>query len=139
MMQALPLVALLAVPITGFPSMGNSHPEVLEQAAKIAARSMSQHGARQVIPSDPLGVSQAETNCGPTPCLTFDETDQLVSTTGDNAYASPAADEIRGPCPGLNAAANHGYLPRSGIASLEETISGLGAGTFRAPSAKLFN
>lgn len=35
--------------------------------------------------------------------------------------------DIRGPCPGLNAAANHGYLPRSGIVSLEQTVSGLGA------------
>jgi hypothetical protein len=27
----------------------------------------------------------------------------------------------------LNAAANHGYLPRNGIASIEQTVSGLGA------------
>jgi hypothetical protein len=26
----------------------------------------------------------------------------------------------------LNAAANHGYLPRNGIASIEQTVSGLG-------------
>lgn len=112
----------------GFPSMRDAHPEILEQAAKLAARSTSKQMRRQTIPSDPLGASQAETNCGPTPCLIFNEADQLVSTTGDKAYASPAADEIRGPCPGLNAAANHGYLPRSGIVSLEETVSGLGAG-----------
>ena len=108
--------------------MENAHPNVLRQAAKLAGRATTPHTRHQTIPSDPLGVSKAETNCGPTPCLTFDEKDQLVSTTGDNAYASPAADEIRGPCPGLNAAANHGYLPRSGIASIEETVSGLGAG-----------
>lgn len=64
---------------------------------------------------------------GPTPCLTFDPEDQLVSTTGEYAYQSPAVSDIRGPCPGLNAAANHGYLPRSGIVSLEQTVSGLGA------------
>jgi hypothetical protein len=66
-------------------------------------------------------ASSEETNCGPTPCTTFDATEQFVSTTGQNAYASPAADEIRGPCPGLNAAANHGYLPRSGVATLENS------------------
>jgi predicted histidine transporter YuiF (NhaC family) len=61
--------------------------------------------------------------------LTFSETEQkgilwtvsfnlmliiaiLVSTTGSHTYASPAANQIRGPCPGLNAAANHNYLPR---------------------------
>lgn len=58
---------------------------------------------------------------------TFDPKDQLVSVTGDHAYASPGTADIRGPCPGLNAAANHGYLPRSGIASIEQTVSGLGA------------
>lgn len=50
----------------------------------------------------------------PTPCTTFDEQDQLVSVTGQNAYQSPSASDIRGPCPGLNAAANHGFLPRNG-------------------------
>lgn len=50
-----------------------------------------------------------------------------MTTTGEHAYVSPAAGDIRGPCPGLNAAANHGYLPRNGIASIEQTISGLGA------------
>lgn len=33
----------------------------------------------------------------------------------------------KGPCPGLNAAANHGYLSRSGVTTLQETITGLGA------------
>ncbi|KAI9687160.1 MAG: hypothetical protein M1822_002571 [Bathelium mastoideum] len=113
--------------------MKNANSDVLGRAAKLADRARTQLLRGQSIPSDPLGFSAAETNCGPTPCLTFDETDQLVSTTGDNAYASPAADEIRGPCPGLNAAANHGYLPRSGIASIEETVSGLGAAYNMAP------
>ncbi|KAF7196120.1 Dothistromin biosynthesis peroxidase dotB [Pseudocercospora fuligena] len=72
-------------------------------------------------------LSKARTNCGNIPCLTFNEKDQYVSTTGDHAYASPAADEIRGPCPGLNAAANHGYLSRSGVTTLTETIVGMEA------------
>ena len=100
----------------------NAHPNVLQEAAKLAARTLE---GRQ---NDPLGTSRAETNCGPTPCLNFDPADQLVSTSGQWAYASPAASDIRGPCPGLNAAANHGYLPRNGIATIEQTVSGLGAG-----------
>jgi hypothetical protein len=37
---------------------------------------------------------------------------QHVSTTGDHAFVAPdfAAGDVRGPCPGLNAMANHGYL-----------------------------
>ena len=35
--------------------------------------------------------------------------------------------QISGPCPGLNAASNHGYLSRSGVTTVEETITGLGS------------
>lgn len=78
---------------------------------------------RQLNSQDALGLSRGQSNCGFSgPCLTFSES-QLVSTSGANAWAAPGLDEIRGPCPGLNAAANHGYLPRSGIVSLEESTS----------------
>ncbi|KAK6441281.1 hypothetical protein LTR95_002497 [Oleoguttula sp. CCFEE 5521] len=88
--------------------------------------------------NDPLGISKAQTNCGPTPCATFDEADQHITLTGQYAYASPGAGDIRGPCPGLNAAANHGYLPRNGIASIEQTVAGLGALYNLAPDATAF-
>nr|POF15196.1 aromatic peroxygenase [Quercus suber] len=57
----------------------------------------------------------------------FDAKSQLVSTSGDHAYIAPdfAAGDVRGPCAGLNAAANHGYLPRSGIADAESINTGL--------------
>jgi hypothetical protein len=29
-------------------------------------------------------------------------------------------NDIRGPCPGLNVMANHGYIPRDGIASVAQ-------------------
>jgi hypothetical protein len=120
-------IALFLSTIAGsawaFPVMDNP------VAAQVARQLLER---RQVGPlsNDPLGISAAETNCGqvfssrcplcllteysPTPCLTFDPEDQLVSVTGEYAYQSPAAADIRGPCPGLNAAANHGYLPRNG-------------------------
>lgn len=37
----------------------------------------------------------------------------------------PTHGETRGPCPGLNAAANHGYLPRSGIVTPVQLLVGL--------------
>ncbi|KAI4090285.1 MAG: hypothetical protein LQ344_004833 [Seirophora lacunosa] len=48
----------------------------------------------------------------------FDPVAQRVSTTGRHAFVPPnfAAGDKRGPCPGLNALANHGYLPHNGIA-----------------------
>lgn len=80
-------------------------------------------------PTPAQTLSAARSNCGaqnPLGCSPFDESSQKPSITGEHAYASPAPDEIRGPCPGLNAAANHAYLPRSGIATIVQTIDGLG-------------
>ncbi|KAK5173879.1 uncharacterized protein LTR77_002560 [Saxophila tyrrhenica] len=91
-----------------------------------------------------LDLSKSRTNCGPTPCGVFNAQEQFVSTTGEHAYAKPRSNQIRGPCPALNAAANHGYLDRSGgfsppfhpavdltntagVTTLPETVSGLGA------------
>lgn len=55
----------------------------------------------------------------------FDAEAQLVSVTGDHAFIPPGPDDIRGPCPGLNAAANHNYLPRDGIATYQAVQTGL--------------
>lgn len=38
----------------------------------------------------------------------FDPEAQRVSTSGDHEYRPPGEGDIRGPCAGLNAAANHG-------------------------------
>jgi len=42
----------------------------------------------------------------------------------DHPYKAPGPKDQRGPCPGLNTLANHGYIPRNGIASLEQIING---------------
>ncbi|KAI5361337.1 putative chloroperoxidase [Septoria linicola] len=89
-------------------------------------------------PSPLEALSKARGNCGNIPCLTFDEKDQFVSTTGEHAYASPLPGQIRGPCPGLNAAANHGYLPRSGVATILQTVDGLGQSFGMGPVLSAF-
>ncbi|KAL8639495.1 MAG: hypothetical protein Q9228_003484 [Teloschistes exilis] len=48
---------------------------------------------------------------GNIPFTTFDE-NQEIDVTGDYAWKAPGPGDIRGPCPGLNALANHGYFPR---------------------------
>lgn len=55
----------------------------------------------------------------------FDPVEQLVSTSGDHAWQAPGPGDIRGPCAGLNAAANHNYLPRNGIATYAAVETGL--------------
>lgn len=54
----------------------------------------------------------------------FDAESQHVSTTGTHEFVAPSSSDARGMCPGLNAAANHGYLPHSGVATIQEFISG---------------
>lgn len=48
----------------------------------------------------------------------------LVPATGDTAHAfvAPGANDIRGPCPGLNAAANHNFLSHDGITTFNELV-----------------
>ena len=55
----------------------------------------------------------------------FDAQQQLVSVSGDHEFRLPGPNDIRGPCAGLNAAANHGYIPRDGIATFESINTGL--------------
>lgn len=43
--------------------------------------------------------------------------------TGQYAFVAPTSSDQRGPCPGLNSAANHGYLPHNGIVTYADLIS----------------
>lgn len=62
----------------------------------------------------------------------FDPTTQYVSNQGANAFVPPNlnAGDQRGPCPGLNAMANHGYLPHNGVATIQQFIDGTYKGNF---------
>jgi hypothetical protein len=53
----------------------------------------------------------------PSVVLGFDAKKQYIDTTGKHEWRAAGPNDQRGPCPGLNALANHGYLPRSGVAS----------------------
>jgi len=54
----------------------------------------------------------------------FDPALQYVSNTGEHAFRAPSSTDRRGPCPGLNAAANHGYLPSNGVGTITDFIEG---------------
>ncbi|CAE6534056.1 unnamed protein product [Rhizoctonia solani] len=53
---------------------------------------------------------------------TFDPIKQKIDVTGKYAFKPPTTGDKRGPCPGLNALANHGYLPHNGVTSLTTAI-----------------
>lgn len=50
--------------------------------------------------------------------------EQLVDVTGEHEFVPPNFDlgDQRGPCPGLNALANHGYLPHNGVADMQTIV-----------------
>ncbi|PLB40790.1 peroxidase family protein [Aspergillus candidus] len=52
----------------------------------------------------------------------FDLMKDPVDITGEHEFHPPQKGDQRGPCPGLNALANHGYIPRSGVVSFGEVI-----------------
>lgn len=79
---------------------------------------------RQVsIPNLPL--SQNEGNSGPIDSTTFSTSDQYVNIRvgSGHEYQDPSTNDKRGPCPGLNAAANHGFLPRSGLPTIQQSMN----------------
>ncbi|KAL8857154.1 MAG: hypothetical protein Q9178_006330 [Gyalolechia marmorata] len=76
---------------------------------------------RHVEKRDPIEhqTLKAKRQSGPgnIPFTTFNE-NQEIDVTGQYAWKAPGPQDIRGPCPGLNALANHGYFPRIGVVSL---------------------
>ncbi|KAH7341385.1 Chloroperoxidase [Rhizoctonia solani] len=57
------------------------------------------------------------------PLATFDPVKQKIDVTGEHAFKPPVESDKRGPCPGLNALANHGYLPHNGVTNLIEAAT----------------
>ncbi|KAG9125084.1 hypothetical protein FRC07_009049 [Ceratobasidium sp. 392] len=59
------------------------------------------------------------------PATTFDPVRQKIDVTGDHAFQPPKPGDQRGPCPGLNALANHGYLDRNGITTVDKAVAAI--------------
>ncbi|USW58157.1 Putative chloroperoxidase [Septoria linicola] len=57
----------------------------------------------------------------------FDAKAQYVSNQGDHKFVAPGPGDERGECPGLNAMANHGYIPHNGRATIQQFIDGTNA------------
>ncbi|KAI9659726.1 MAG: hypothetical protein M1831_003624 [Alyxoria varia] len=68
----------------------------------------------------------------------FDAKSQRVSTTGEHEYRDPGPNDQRGQCPGLNALANHGYLPRDGRATVDQFVTATHDGFGMSPDLAAF-
>lgn len=57
--------------------------------------------------------------------LLFDPLTKPIDVSGEHAFQPPNFErgDQRGPCPGLNAMANHGYLPRDGVAGVSDCLA----------------
>ena len=55
----------------------------------------------------------------------FENSPDRTAVTGEHSFIAPDFDagDQRGPCPGLNALANHGYIGRNGVTSVSPTTT----------------
>ncbi|KAK5164366.1 uncharacterized protein LTR77_010062 [Saxophila tyrrhenica] len=105
------ITAFLAGNVAAFPNMD-------KMTAPLAARAYEeaqQLKKRAVDPPQGAGAMPLV----PPP---FDAKAQRISTTGAHKWVAPGPNDERGECPGLNALANHGYLPHNGKATITQYI-----------------
>ena len=55
----------------------------------------------------------------------FDPASQLIDVSNAHAYKAPGPTDLRGPCPAMNAVANHGYIARNGYTNIQEAITAI--------------
>jgi hypothetical protein len=53
-----------------------------------------------------------------------------IDVSGKHAFKAPGKYDQRGPCPGLNALANHNYISHDGIASYGEVVTAINQGSY---------
>ena len=81
----------------------------------IYAENFKHKEKRQIDASAPQGAGALPITPPP-----FDAAAQYVSNQGAHTFVAPGPTDQRGECPGLNAMANHGYLPHDGYATIDE-------------------
>ena len=116
------LFALSAVQVTAFPRLNANSVKELTKLAKKSGE--CPHLANQNEAKCPHLAVKEELKRQ----TTFDPSTQHVSTTGEYVWVAPGSGDQRGPCPGLNALANHGYLPHNGVADIPTIVSAVNNG-----------
>ncbi|KAH6653017.1 oxidase [Truncatella angustata] len=104
------LLAQLSVIIHSFPTA--------ENFAKLASRGLLD--TSDITPQDLYATLSKIKNKR----LLFDPLKTPIDVSGDHTFQAPDLDggDQRGPCPGLNALANHGYLPHDGVVGFLDLI-----------------
>ncbi|KAK5675257.1 hypothetical protein LTS10_012018 [Elasticomyces elasticus] len=74
---------------------------------------------KQLLERQTLGP---QGGAGPLTPPPFDAKAQLIDVSGTHAFTPPSSGDARGFCPGLNALANHNYLPHNGVATITQFV-----------------
>ncbi|PGH00424.1 hypothetical protein GX51_05832 [Blastomyces parvus] len=104
-----------ALPLLGLDVFVNAFP---------SAENIARFNAEQSHKGCPYSQLQAELKHKREKRLFFDTMKKPIEITGKHAFVPPnfEAGDQRGPCPGLNALANHGYIPHNGVVTTAQVI-----------------
>ncbi|CZR58273.1 related to oxidase [Phialocephala subalpina] len=101
-------VAALSTSVSAFPAIALEAAQIAARDAEFSQAAKSAHERRLngFLPG-------------------FNAAEQLINVSGAHAFTPPdfSAGDLRGPCPGLNALANHNYLPHNGFATIDQFVS----------------
>jgi hypothetical protein len=108
------MVAKLATLLAALPLV-TAWPAVMKMNEEMQKRA-------EPAPRAPLFKS-GRPNTG-TPAVGFNAEEQFVNVGAGSGheFQSPGSGDLRGQCPGLNAASNHGFLPRNGIVNTDQSM-----------------
>lgn len=109
----------------------SAFPKAMYEMADVVARqavNRPQGGAPLPLVPPPFDAkSQYVSNKGAY-AVSRRSTKACLNQTDPVQFVAPGPSDERGPCPGLNALANHGYLPHNGRATIAQFVSATNAG-----------
>ena len=111
------LLGLLATTVSAFPTAmleeAMKSPEMAARAAQIA----STRDMKRQVTADPASALFE-------PIPIFNAAAQYVDVGpgSGHEWQAPGPNDLRGPCPGLNAFANHGFIPKNGYATIGQFV-----------------
>jgi hypothetical protein len=110
------LLGLLAATVSAFPTA------MLEEAMKSPA--LAARAAQIVSTKDKRQVTADPSSALFEPVPIFKAAAQYVDVGpgSGHEWQAPGPNDLRGPCPGLNAFANHGFIPKDGYATIQQFI-----------------
>ncbi|KAM0702300.1 hypothetical protein Q7P35_011210 [Cladosporium inversicolor] len=113
---SLAIIGALARYVSAFPAAmmaaANQDPKIMARTKEITA----------MIEARQAGAGAASKIFEPVPIFNAKAQYVDVGPGSGHEFVPPSGDDLRGPCPGLNAMANHNFLPHNGYATITQFI-----------------